>query len=81
MSFENWHEWFAMIRFAGFGEKPDFTRLLNMNSQLNTALQKEYETSQAQGDAYYQRIIDRRIDRIPTTEVNSNKECIQNPGY
>ena len=45
------------------------------------ALEKEYEKSEAQGDNYYQRIIDRRIDAIPSSEISSNLECKQNPGY
>ena len=81
LSFENWHEWFAMIRFAGYTEKPDFTRLLALNKTLREALEKEYEKSEAQGDNYYQRIIDRRIDAIPSSEISSNLECKQNPGY
>ena len=44
-------------------------------------LEKEYEKSEAQGDNYYQRIIDRRIDAIPSSEISSNLECKQNPGY
>lgn len=80
MSFENWHEWFAMIRFAGY-DNPDFTRLLSMNYLLKEALDKEYDKSQASGEAYYQRIIDRRIDMIPTSETNANLLCKQNPGY
>ena len=81
LSFENWHEWFAMIRFAGYTEKPDFTRPLALNKTLREALEKEYEKSEAQGDNYYQRIIDRRIDAIPSSEISSNLECKQNPGY
>ena len=81
LSFENWHEWFAMIRFAGYTEKPDFTRLLALNKTLREALEKEFEKSEAQGDNYYQRIIDRRIDAIPSSEISSNLECKQNPGY
>ena len=81
LSFENWHEWFAMIRFAGYTEKPDFTRLLALNKTLREALEKEYEKSETQGDNYYQRIIDRRIDAIPSSEISSNLECKQNPGY
>lgn len=80
MSFENWHEWFAMIRFAGY-DKPDFTRLLSMNRLLKEAIDKEYATSQEKGDAYYQRIIDRRIDAIPSGEISANQLCKQNPGY
>jgi len=80
MSFENWHEWFAMIRFAGY-QNPDFTRLLSMNYLLKEALDKEYEKSDASGETYYKRIIDRRIDMIPTSETNANLLCKQNPGY
>lgn len=80
MSFENWHEWFAMIRFAGY-ENPDFSRLLAMNRHLKEALDKEYEKSQASGDTYYKRITDRRIDAIPTSETSANHLCKQNPGY
>ena len=48
---------------------------------VREALEKEYEKSEAQGDNYYQRIIDRRIDAIPSSEISSNLECKQNPGY
>lgn len=81
MSFENWHEWFTMIRFAGYVEKPQIDRLLTMNKALREAMEKEYAASQAQGDKYYQRTIDRRIDAIPSSEISSNLECKQNPGY
>lgn len=40
LSFENWHEWFAMIRFAGYTEKPDFTRLLALNKTLKKLWKK-----------------------------------------
>ena len=30
-----------MIRFAGYTEKPDFTRLLALNKTLREALEKE----------------------------------------
>jgi hypothetical protein len=52
-----------------------------LNKTLREALEKEYEKSEAQGDNYYQRIIDRRIDAIPSSEISSNLECKQNPGY
>lgn len=81
LSFENWHEWFVMIRFAGYVEKPNVDRLIGMNKALREAMEKEYAASQAQGDKYYQRIIDRRIDAIPSSEISSNQECKQNPGY
>lgn len=80
MSFENWHEWFAMIRFAGY-ENPDFSRLLAMNADLKDAYDTECEASEAQGQKYYQRIIDRRIDAIPSAEISANLLCKQNPGY
>ena len=50
-------------------------------NEIGQALEKEYEKSEAQGDNYYQRIIDRRIDAIPSSEISSNLECKQNPGY
>lgn len=82
MSFEAWHEWFAAIRFAGLtADKPNFERLLAMNATMKKALDKEYETSQEKGDAYLQRIKDRRIEMIPTAEIQSNHEAVQNPGY
>lgn len=82
MSFESWHEWFAAIRFAGLkADKPNFERLLAMNETMKKALDKEYETSQDKGDAYLQRIKDRRIEMIPTAELQSNHEAVQNPGY
>ncbi|MDE6073721.1 MAG: RagB/SusD family nutrient uptake outer membrane protein, partial [Muribaculaceae bacterium] len=80
MSFENWHEWFAMIRFAGY-ENPDFSRLLAMNADMKDAYDTECEASDAQGQKYYQRIIDRRIDAIPSGEISANQLCKQNPGY
>lgn len=80
MSFENYHEWFAMLRFAGY-ENPDFTRLLAMNAKLKEALDKEYAVSDEKGKAYYKRIVDRRIDAIPTVEISSNPLCKQNTGY
>ncbi len=80
MSFENWHEWFAMLRFAGLKEaKPDFTRLLSMNKTLNTAYNKELAAGK--GDEYLERIKLRRIDAIPRKEISSNLESKQNPGY
>lgn len=80
MSFENYHEWFAMIRFADF-ENPDFSRLIAMNYKISDALDKEAEKSQEQVDKYLQRIRDRRIDAIPTGEISANLLCKQNPGY
>ena len=80
MCFENYHEWFAMIRFAGY-DNPDFSRLLAMNYDMKNALDKEFETSDAQGEKYLQRIKDRRIDAIPSGEISANVLCKQNPGY
>ncbi len=80
MSFENWHEWFAMLRFAGLKEaKPDFTRLLSMNKTLNNAYNKELAAGK--GDEYLERIKLRRIDAIPGKEISSNLKSKQNPGY
>lgn len=80
MSFENWHEWFAMIRFAGLKEaNPDFSRLLAMNRMLREAY--EQEVGAGKGAEYLERIKLRRIDPIPTDEITSNLESKQNPGY
>ena len=82
MSFENWHEWFVQIRFAGVNvERPDFTRLFALNEQLKKKYDEECKASEAQGEAYYKRIIDRRIEAIPSSERNSNELAEQNPGY
>ena len=81
MSFENWHEWFTQLRFAGFTERPDFTRLFQLNTLLKENYDEECEASASQGEAYYQRIIDRRIESIPSSERNSNELAEQNPGY
>ena len=81
MSFENWHEWFTQLRFAGFTERPDFTRLFQLNTTLKENYDEECEASASQGEAYYQRIIDRRIEAIPSSERNSNELAEQNPGY
>ena len=40
LSFENWHEWFAAIRFAGYTEKPDFTRLLALEQDVKRSFWK-----------------------------------------
>ena len=80
MSFENWHEWFLMLRFAGLKEaNPDFSRLLAMNRMLREAYEKEVKAGK--GEEYLERIKSRRIDAIPTSEINSNLESKQNPGY
>ena len=71
MSFENWHEWFACQRFG---------KLLELNAQLNTALNAEMAKSPEAGATYLQRITDRRILAIPSSETNSNP-VTQNPGY
>lgn len=83
MSFENWHEWFVQIRFAGVNvERPDFDKyLFVLNEQLKEKYDEEHKASEAQGEAYYKRIIDRRIEAIPSSERNSNELAEQNPGY
>jgi hypothetical protein len=81
MSFENEHEWYTTIRFAGFTDRPDFSRLFQYNTTLKSKYDTEVNTSAAQGENYYQRILDRRIYGIPADEYNTNSECIQNPGY
>lgn len=82
MSFENWHEWYTQIRFAGLNEtKPNFDRLFALNIKLKEAYDKEVEKSEAQGEAYYQRIIRRRIEAIPNSEREANELAEQNPGY
>lgn len=82
MSFENWHEWFAQLRFADItAERPNFDRLFALNTKLKEAYDKEVEKSEAQGEAYYQRIIRRRIEAIPNSEREANELAEQNPGY
>jgi hypothetical protein len=71
MSFENWHEWFAAQRFD---------KITVLNASLKKALADEYAKSEANGVAYLQRIRDRRIMPIPSTETSSNP-VTQNPGY
>lgn len=78
--FENWHEWFAMLRFSGLNEdKPNFERLLAMNKQLREAYEKEVEAGK--GPEYLERIKFRRIEAIPIAEMNTNTEMEQNIGY
>ncbi len=73
MSFENWHEYFALRRFG-------MERLLNQNEILN----KAYEKAKAKGpeaeSQYRERIEHRRILPIPPSELSGNP-VEQNPGY
>jgi starch-binding outer membrane protein, SusD/RagB family len=71
LSFENWHEWFACQRF---------NKILQLNASLSKALADEYAKSEANGLAYLQRIKDRWIMPIPSSEISSNP-VTQNPGY
>lgn len=77
MSFENWHEFYVSSRFDR-PEEYKFDRLLKMNKALREQLEKE--VAAGTGQAYLQRMRDRRIDRIPAAEMNSNT-VEQNPGY
>ena len=70
MSFENWHEWFAMQRFG---------KLLEMNGTL--AEQLEQEEANGEGDSFLQRVEWRRIYNIPSSETDANMLCEKNPGY
>ena len=79
MSFENWHEFFVAIRFSN-PEQLEFDRLISMNKALREALEKEFAVSNEKGQDYLKRIRDRRIDKIPAAETNSNA-VEQNPGY
>jgi hypothetical protein len=73
MSFENWHEYFALRRFG-------VEKLLERNTQLNDALNKAIESGREAEEQYRQRIEDRRISAIPTGEMDGNPVA-QNPGY
>ena len=74
MSFENWHEWFAVQRFCD-GDKLDFAKLL----ELNSSLRKRYEEEKDK-EAELTRSKIRRINRIPPSETNTNP-VEQNPGW
>lgn len=70
MSFENWHEWFAVQRFG---------KLLEMNGTL--AEQLEQEEANGEGDSFLERVEWRRIYNIPSSETDANMLCEKNPGY
>lgn len=70
MSFENWHEWFAVQRFD---------KLFVMNQSLAQQLADEEEDGDP--EAFRQRIKWRRIYNIPTNETSANSACLPNPGY
>lgn len=72
MSFENWHEWFAVQRFG---------KLFEQNKSLSDQLALELKKGQGFYDAYIQRATWRRIYNIPTREIDANPACVQNPGY
>ena len=79
MAFENWHEWFATRRFD---------RLLEMNKSLAEQLEDEQEKDKEDEDggnsfeqAFLQKLEWRKIYNIPTSEINANSACEQNPGY
>lgn len=77
MAFENWHEWFAVQRFD---------RLLEMNESLAEQLEDEREKDKEEGGdsfekAFMQKLEWRKIYNIPTSEINANSACEQNPGY
>lgn len=73
MSFENWHEYFALRRFGA-------EKLLERNDILREALEKAIEDGSDAEDQYRKRIEDRRILPIPSSELNGNP-VEQNPGY
>lgn len=67
---ENGSEWLAIRRVG-------IEKLLEVNDLLNTAYEEQLEEAKA---AYINRIGDRRIFAIPSSEINSNP-VTQNPGY
>jgi hypothetical protein len=73
MSFENWQEYFALRRFG-------VEKLLERNTQLKEALDKAIVNGSEAEAQYRQRIEDRRISSIPSSEINGNP-VEQNPGY
>ena len=73
LSFENNLEYLAIRRFG-------VEKLLEVNSQLNTALNAAIASGPEAEAQYRQRIDDFRILPIPTSELNSNP-VDQNPGY
>lgn len=73
MSFENWHEYFALRRFGA-------EKLLDRNDILKEALDKAIESGSDAEVQYRQRIEDRIISPIPSSEINGNP-VEQNPGY
>ncbi|MGL4332660.1 MAG: RagB/SusD family nutrient uptake outer membrane protein [Bacteroidales bacterium] len=74
ISFENWHEWYAVQRFCD-GDKLDFAKLL----ELNSSLRKRHEDEKDK-EADLNRLKIRRINRIPPSETNTNP-VEQNPGW
>lgn len=73
MSFENWHEYFALRRFG-------VEKLLERNTQLKAALDKAIAKGADAEAQYRKRIEDFRILPIPSSEINGNP-VEQNPGY
>ena len=73
MSFENWHEYFALRRFG-------VEKLLERNDLLKEALDKAIEKGSEAEAQYLKRIEDFRILPIPSSELNGNP-VDQNPGY
>ena len=72
MAFENWHEWFAVQRFD---------RLLEMNQSLTDQLEDEQKKGDSFVETFMQKLEWRKIYNIPTSEINANSACEQNPGY
>ena len=73
MSFENWHEYYALRRFG-------VEKLLEQNDILNESLNKAIDKGPDEEAQYRKRIDDFRILSIPSSEINGNP-VEQNPGY
>ncbi|WP_321308853.1 RagB/SusD family nutrient uptake outer membrane protein [Marinifilum fragile] len=73
MSFENWHEYFALRRFGA-------EKLLERNDILREALDKAIAQGSDAEAQYRQRIENFRISSVPSSETNGNP-VDQNPGY
>ena len=72
MSFENWHEWFAVQRFD---------RLLDLNASLAEDYQEELEAGEANAETFLQQLEWKKIYDIPDGELEANSACDPNPGY
>ncbi|MFV0506241.1 MAG: RagB/SusD family nutrient uptake outer membrane protein [Bacteroidales bacterium] len=73
MSFENWHEYFALQRFG-------VDKLLERNDILREALEEAAAAGSEAEEQYRMRIDNYRILPIPSGEINANS-IVQNPGY